>query len=603
MTPPSSYRFAAVPADSLFPSDREDPFRFYHNQEPMPVTAPVPRPRLLVEVVDADQNRQLNERDEFFYLNQADGRRLKLPSDLGLRILNYYTDPTVLSSQNLGMVIHAEDLPSSRMDGLAGLSDVVDIPPAERDQITDRHFPFWEYDGHLDMDILEGLRVYTAEENNRWTGWRGIGNRFSWGYLLRRGLLEKGGVASIFMAGEHFINPTFMWTMYTTNFSSMVGGSIINNSRLEGSIDSRYGLGREDAGHSLRRIANIQTAGERARISEDHLYFTLTWPVVIGACFFDPNFRKFWPAPWRLPRPGILYNHFAGQFRTALPSLGRGPLAWLKNPMGLGLALAAGFGIYEVTSAWFDIYGGLRKGTTENRIFSGASTILTETWLLSKASREMRALTGSGALNWANFRALAAARPQLGFVATLPEGGALTRAWQASPRVQTLFQRPYLPTVEVEAVAAHNPLGRLFNRVGLPRLGIEARVPFPSAALPSLPLGAANDVIPAATVETTMAGERAALLETAAVRQAAAGENLLAQAAMLVPGRSALPAAEEALALTEAAAMTGTRTRLVGLPLLAFAAGIGIAFGLCYATGMFDTRYGPRDLVRDSTGR
>jgi hypothetical protein len=216
-------------------------------------------------------------------------------------------------------------------------------------------------------------------------------------------------------------------------------------------------------------------------------------------------------------------------------------------------------------------------------------------------------------LNWTNLRTLADLKPELSLVARLPEEGALTKAFLSSPRLQAIFQKPYLPTVQVEAGVAHNPLSRLFNRAGFPRFGLEAYVPFPAAvrAAPavgaasaaSLPVAAANDTAPAAAIETMAAREGTSLLETASgARGVAAGEGLLARAALGAPARAALPEVEEVLMLTETA-MAGSRVRVSGLPLLAFAVGVGIAFGLCYATGMFDTRYGARDMTRDLTGR
>src|SRR5262245_57899981 len=327
MTPPRSYRFSAVPETSLSPVDRADPIRFHRDGDPPPLT-PGTSPSIILEAFDADGNRRITPDDQFYYL--SDGvRRLRMPPEAGLQALNYYLDPAVLQQKRLGVVIHSQNGAPGAVAGDASLDDLVDLTAAERELIQDRHFPYWEVDGHLDMDILEGLRLYTQAENDRWTGYRGIPIFLNWRYFRNRVLLEKGGVALTFMMGEHFINPAFMWRMYTTNFFSMVGGSLTGNSRLEGGMAARdLLLNREDVSNRFRRLSNIQTAHDRAKIAEDHLYWVLTWPVVIAACFGDSNFRRFWPAPWRLPRPSVLYNHFANQFGRALPSLGRSPMAY-----------------------------------------------------------------------------------------------------------------------------------------------------------------------------------------------------------------------------------------------------------------------------------
>src|SRR4029434_7013121 len=113
-----------------------------------------------------------------------------------------------------------------------------------------------------------------------------------------------------------------------------------------------------------------------------------------------------------------------------------------------------------------------------NRIFSGSSTVLTEAWLLSLSSRELEAVTGSGAIDLANFRAFVAAKPRLGVVAELPEGGLFTRYWQGSERARALFETSrFLPEVRTVPAVAHNPLGQLFHRLRAPRIGLEARIP------------------------------------------------------------------------------------------------------------------------------
>src|SRR4030095_5198243 len=139
----------------------------------------------------------------------------------------------------------------------------------------------------------------------------------------------------------------------------------------------------------------------------------------------------------------------------------------------MGIAALAGFGIYEISSTWFDLYGGLRRGTAANQVFSGLSSLLVESVLLSRTSQELRTLTGSGALSATNLRELFRLRPSLGVSIRIPEGSFLARLWSRSPRPQALFQRSFLPTVELSPEMGPT---RFLNRFGLPRAALEARI-------------------------------------------------------------------------------------------------------------------------------
>src|SRR4030095_17058994 len=100
MTPPRPYRFSAVPASSLSPFDREDPFRFYRDQEPPPVHSAGTPTSIILEAFDKDGNRRLTPEDEFYYLSDTD-RRLRMTPQAGLQIFNYYVDPPMLWQKRL----------------------------------------------------------------------------------------------------------------------------------------------------------------------------------------------------------------------------------------------------------------------------------------------------------------------------------------------------------------------------------------------------------------------------------------------------------------------------------------------------------------------
>ena len=224
-----SYLFTAVSAADLSPGDLGDPFRFYRDDDPPPVRSSDLVPRFSLETVDVDGNREIDSHDRFFYVS-PDHRRLSLSSELGLRILNYFVDPNILKAHQWGMVVRSSSAAPGPIDGEVSLQEISEITPYQREEIADRSVPFWEVDGHLDLDILEGLRTYTDAENRRWTGWSGLGI-FLNGRYVKDQLINVAGVAGGFILGEYEANSVFMWQMYSTNFSSKILGSLTGNSR------------------------------------------------------------------------------------------------------------------------------------------------------------------------------------------------------------------------------------------------------------------------------------------------------------------------------------------------------------------------------------
>jgi hypothetical protein len=495
------YRFSVVLHSNLSVGDPEDPFRFHQQGQNTPFKSYPKKTKIVFEVVDVDQNRTINKEDRFFFYS-SDGKRKPLAPEIGLKLLNYYADPAVLRKSGLGLVVRSSEEDREREPPLQPFTSLesLGLDSSQRKEIFENHFPYWEAEGHVDLDILQGLRIYTDEENNRWTGIRGIPIFFNGKYFLKRGLLEKGAVAAGFMLGEHVFNSAFMWHMYTTNFISMVAGSRLQNSRYKGQIETDEVISNSPYSNSnIKRLANIRTAQARAKIAEDNLYWILTWPVVAAACVADPNFRRV------VRNPLVPIRYFASQFSTAFSAIGKSPAACLKNPFGLGALLLAGKGIYDVSSRWFDVYGNLKRGSIENKIFSGASTILTEAALIARVSREMHSLTGSGALSWSNFMQLRSMPYSWGFEAQMGR--------------MNLFGL----------------------KVPMPQVGFVARY----------------------TPQALGVGASEAFL-----------------------GRAALPAAGEALAGVARFVPAVSRIRVIGLPLLGIAIGVGLLFGIGYATGI-----------------
>src|SRR4030095_13677540 len=132
--PPRSYQFSAVPNSSLLPFDRDDPFRFHQDSEPAPLRSSDAPTSIILEAFDADGNRSLTREDQFYYLS-SDGRRLRLPPDSGLQILNYYLDPSILRQKRLGVVVHSQAGAPGALGGEAVLGDIPNLSPDDREFI------------------------------------------------------------------------------------------------------------------------------------------------------------------------------------------------------------------------------------------------------------------------------------------------------------------------------------------------------------------------------------------------------------------------------------------------------------------------------------
>ncbi|GEM_PF-6211214 len=560
----STYHFRGIDQSSLSLGDIRDPFRFYHSPQREAASEKSASASFDLLVQDVDQNRQIDEKDRFIYVN-ARGEQLLLQAPEALKLLNYYVDPDKLRASHLGMVVsHSDEEPLAANQFPQSVEALPHLSFRDLTAIREEHFPYWEVDGHLDLDILEGLRIYTSEENSRWTGIRGVPIYFNGKFFRNKVLAEKGLIALSFIGVEYLTSAPFVWQTYTTNFFSMIGGSLSENNREEGIIHAGLLYADGESTHaSTRRLINIQTAKSRSILARDHLYWTVTWPVVLAACFADPHFRVFWPAPWRAPRFGVLYNYFSNQFSRAIPFMGR-------SALGLGAAALSGYGIYELSSLWFDIYGHMPQGSTENRAFSAGATLLTQAALYSRASREMMALTGESRLTMASL------------------GRIQQMSWRLRPRIE---------------------MGRM-NLFGL-------KFPFPRASLNMevserwmrrLPSAAeaegAETLAAKLPLRATFvrSGGGLNILEREVFARFASGEMLVGERAGLsVASRLATPLVEEEMLAAESL-MIRSRMRMVGLPLLGVAALAGAAIGLGYLTGFFNSERNPRRFIREKTG-
>lgn len=550
----NTYQFDITQSALLVRGDNKDPFRFY--SDPIPAQAIEPsKNELSFRVQDLDNNRKIDEKDRFVFIN-SHGKKFLLDSKEALKVFNYYMDPELLVSKGLGVsVTHRieEDLLAEAKPTL--LEAISEWSAEDLIFMKELHYPYWEVDGHIDLDILAGLRIYTKEENDRWTGIQGVGIYWDKRYFAKRVLGEKGAVALSFIGIEHLAGAPFVWQMYTTNFLSMVGGSVTGNSREEGIIEAgRYYADGHTTTNNTRRLINLQTAKSRSNLAKDHLYFTVTWPVVLAACFADPHFRTFWPAPWKLPRFGVLYNYFGVQFSRAIPFVGR-------SPFGLGATLLTGYGIYEMSSAWFDLYGHMPQGSTENRAFSLGSTVLTQAALYSRTSRELEILTGSNRFTWS----------------------ALTQVRNMEVGVGMMVEKPKI------------------NLFGL-------KFPFPK---PSPYMEWTEKLSSSQLMQRFSAVEGMGAVESGGsnmlarqvlMRRLSAGEMLTTQRAGLsVMSRLAVPATEAELMSAESFVLR-SRMKSVGIPLWGTAALLGVGVGFCYLTGIFNKERNLRTVARDVFG-
>jgi hypothetical protein len=568
LSPARPYIFQIIPSN-FNSSHPENSYRFSQEGEGRPLSSSSAHPSLSLEVWDLDNNRRLDSQDRYFYLT-SDRGGVGISAELGLRLLNHVLNPQVLERDHQGIEIRSGALsdPPSLTEEIGVLSEIPHFPTSLRQELETSPLPFWEREGHLDLDILEGLRSYRSDENQPYLGWQGLGIYLDSRYV-RRQMTVTILVAAGFMAGEHLTNSTFMWQTYTTNFLSSIAGSFQHQPEWHETLRRGQALSlSSNFSTSERRLANLRMAEARTRIAQDHLYWVFMSPIVLGACLADQNFRHL------LRNPSIFPRYFSNQFQTSLSSLGRGPGAWLRNPLGLGIASLAGFGIYEVSSTWFDLYGGLRQGSLSNQIFSGGASFLVEIALLARVSRELEAITGSGSLTAANLRTALSLRPQWGVLAEIPEGSWLARYWSSSPRLQAIAGRSYFPTVQIGGELGPTAF---LNRIGVPRVYLEARFAPLTRSFPAL-------------IEA----------EGMTVARTLDAESILARSAL---SGEALATAESETVLLAEEILAARRVRLVGLPLLAVALGVGIAMGGGYLTHYFDEDHGPRDRLREWIGR
>lgn len=413
-----------------------------------------PNPRYVIDVEDnGDGKIDTNDR---FRLS-AGTQSYSLQGGEGATLLHHYLNPETLRRlrlrENLSLLESNQGLPAGNetLDSIAAL-DTNELYRVRRSEAV------WTINGELDPRLLLGQRTYTRAENEAWT------RRFSSDNSIRTFLATPGGIHMSdyafytgdwgrFIMGDMswqemrfgqfpekiIVGMTFgalsfassanaTWHTFSTNFTSNRLGRVLTNASAENTL---IDLSRDRGNPALNLQQNIQTVDVRTEMARGNLYFGFTDPVIVLACAADMDFWRWAKqVPTRNFGSYSILGLWGRNISTSLSGLTEtaqiGFLNSARAAMGLtdgfGAGMATGFrglasgalvagsaftSLYEASQIWYAFYGHLPYRSPANKIFSAGSTILSEAWILARASEELRNITSttqnpSGALSVAN---------------------------------------------------------------------------------------------------------------------------------------------------------------------------------------------------------
>ncbi len=414
--------------------------------------------RFAIEVED-NGDGLLDANDHYTYTSQSQSYALQ--SREGLALLNYSLNPETLRRMQIrGSVERREANPSPQPHSQT-LDSTHAFSSAELYRIR-RSESVWSLNDTVDTRVLLGQRTFRPDENAQWSrrfsttnpvrtflatpGGIHISDRGfylgDWGQYLfgdmnwneMRGgqIVEKVVVGMTFGALSFAASANATWHTFSTNFTSNRLGRILMNVSAE---DRLAQLTRDSGSAEANLQQNIATVDERTEMARGNLYFGFTDPVVAVACAADMDFWRWAKqAPTANFGPYSILGLWGRNISTSLGALTEsaqiGFLTSARAAMGLsdglGAGLATGFrglasggiiaasaflSLYETSQIWYAFYGHLPYRSPANKIFSAGSTVLSEAWILARASSELRNITQtarasdavvSGALNWAN---------------------------------------------------------------------------------------------------------------------------------------------------------------------------------------------------------
>lgn len=231
-------------------------------------------------------------------------------------------------------------------------------------------------------------RFFLKEENMSWPGherifssWNGkfLKEKILRPILIAMTVFTAGERAVGFLCGARTIGTSSLWVLYTINFGSLILGSIEYQLQKRGEILNEYRLAKLNSFNlSAQTSATAQIEKLKSAQADNYLCWGFTLPLIAAACYFD---RKSFFASGPLK----FSMNFPSYFNKIASTVCRTPLTILP-------AIAALYGLHELSSLWFDVYGrlgygGLRQGSFTNEIYSTLSTLVLGIPILASPSR------------------------------------------------------------------------------------------------------------------------------------------------------------------------------------------------------------------------
>ncbi|GEM_PF-6514508 len=578
-----------------------------------------PASGLSIEVEDnGDGLLDTRDRYSLAYENKLHSIR----ADEGLRLLNYFLNPRVLEGQQRKIGFSKSEHLSEEREPPISLQEISAFTPQQLEEIQSTPSA-WFMDGHLDISLLEGARVFLPSENEAWAShrptefsWAGFasmnssagGYHVSNGHFVREQIVEKSLVAFAFMGLSASTSPHLTWHLFTGNYTSHELGSIALNTRVEEKI-AKLSNTSENPQENLN--ANLAVVEERLHRSERDLYFGFTRPVIAVACLADADFRR-WVA--QLFTPSLQEYSMLRFYGTMFAEAGKSVFTSLAA--GAVIAGFSSFSIYELSRIWYDAYGHLDYPSTENKIASALSTALSEAWLLSRVGRQVQAITGNSGLTWSN---LAAARVPLAqanfqFVDLARD---FTRSFPVLNWVARQFVAPSLGEIARNLnTACSNFKAAALRRENIELIlkGVGARTVFQQTfyrfsprLLPyylrveSFFAGRAFSVAQRGLLAAIEKAETASLAgRLGSAVQAVKNAANMARALVAVGGvaKTAMAAVVTTVETAATAIASAAGIKIGLFVALGFSVGAGIGTGIAYAVGTYDENFTPQDAVK-----
>lgn len=229
------------------------------------------------------------------------------------------------------------------------------------------------------FDLAEPKKdvFFLKEESVNWPGHEKVFSSLNGEFLKEKVLrpiliamtvFTVGERAVGFLCGARTIGTSSLWILYTINFGSLILGSIEYQLQKRGEILNEYRLAKLNSSNpSAQTSATAQIEKLKSAQADNYLCWGFTLPLVAAACYFD---RKSFFASGPLKISMNFPSYFKKVFLTVC-----------HTPLKILPIIASLYGLHELSSLWFDVYGrlgygGLRQGSFTNEIYSAFSTVI-----------------------------------------------------------------------------------------------------------------------------------------------------------------------------------------------------------------------------------